>query len=65
MMVVGTKPVPMMATVEDAVPTYAMEGVIAVTVGAGLVTCRLTGVPEPLVEVPFNAITENVPPLAS
>lgn len=63
--VVGTKPVPFTSTVGDAVPAASAAGVSSVITGTGLVTSRLTAGPDPLLAVPFNAMTESCAPLAN
>ena len=63
--VVGTNPVPVTAIVGFAAVVVTVAGDTCVIVGAGLVTCRATVVPDPLLSVPLRAITESWPPLAS
>jgi hypothetical protein len=63
--VVGTKPVPVTATVGEAVPVASVAGMSCVIVGTGLVTSKLIAAPDPLLAEPFNAITESCAPLAS
>jgi hypothetical protein len=61
----GTKPVPVMVTMADAVPSKALVGVNDVIVGAGLSTSRLIVVPELLLNDPFATTTDISAPLVN
>jgi hypothetical protein len=61
----GTKPVPTRVRVGDAAPAISADGVNSVMTGEGLVTWRFTAAPEPLLVLPFSAMTESCAPLAS
>lgn len=65
MTVPETKPVPVTVMTGAATPTDSTEGDTAEIVGAGFVTCRAIGVPDPLLIEPLSAITDSWAPLAN
>jgi hypothetical protein len=63
--VAGTNPVPVTVTTGEAAPVDSLVGDMDVTVGAGLSTSNLIGVPVPLLKDPFKTVTGKSAPLAS